>query len=282
LRGLPHALSLGAARRIAVACLADDLAQVGTRELAQRVRDLRARLAAGVLAPKPSRASTALSTSQRRSSTWSTASMAPVPSRNDLRRSLTSRSESVSPGSMTDPAAASTSAKSDGLLDASTPIDRFCRTASASSWQFCDSSAASIGGTFERGDSTRHGCSPTSARKFFRRDFRPHAEIAEQRRAHTLGKPSNRCASTRKENCMNAKQMIRCASAVSLALALSTAYAADTDTQATPMTGKEKATAIGAGTGAVAGAVVGGPVGAVVGGVAAASSATKARTRTVG
>jgi peptidoglycan hydrolase-like protein with peptidoglycan-binding domain len=34
------------------------------------------------------------------------------------------------------------------------------------------------------------------------------------------------------------------------------------------MTGKEKATAIGVGTGAVAGAVVGGPVGAVVGGVA--------------
>jgi phage tail tape-measure protein len=67
---------------------------------------------------------------------------------------------------------------------------------------------------------------------------------------------------------MNAKQMIRCASAVSLALALSTAYAADNDTTARPMTGKEKATAIGAGTGAVAGAVVGGPVGAVVGGVA--------------
>jgi hypothetical protein len=67
---------------------------------------------------------------------------------------------------------------------------------------------------------------------------------------------------------MNAKNLIRCASAVSLALALSTAYAADTDTQARPMTGKEKATAIGAGTGAVAGAVVGGPIGAVVGGVA--------------
>jgi phage tail tape-measure protein len=67
---------------------------------------------------------------------------------------------------------------------------------------------------------------------------------------------------------MNAKQMIRCAGAVSLALALSTAYAADNDTHARPMTGKEKATAIGAGTGAVAGAVVGGPVGAVVGGVA--------------
>lgn len=67
---------------------------------------------------------------------------------------------------------------------------------------------------------------------------------------------------------MNAKQMIRCAGAVSLALAISTAYAADNDTQARPMTGKEKATAIGAGTGAVAGALVGGPVGAVVGGVA--------------
>ena len=66
---------------------------------------------------------------------------------------------------------------------------------------------------------------------------------------------------------MNAKSVIRCAGAVSLALALSTAFAADNDTSR-PMTGKEKATAIGAGTGAVAGAVVGGPVGAVVGGVA--------------
>jgi hypothetical protein len=65
---------------------------------------------------------------------------------------------------------------------------------------------------------------------------------------------------------MNAKHMISYASAVSLALALSTAYAADNDTK--PMTGKEKATAIGVGSGAVAGAVVGGPVGAVVGGVA--------------
>ncbi|MFO1304325.1 MAG: peptidoglycan-binding domain-containing protein [Burkholderiales bacterium] len=67
---------------------------------------------------------------------------------------------------------------------------------------------------------------------------------------------------------MDAKQLMRCAGAVSLALAISTAYAADNDTQAHPMTGKEKATAIGAGTGAVAGALVGGPVGAVVGGVA--------------
>ena len=67
---------------------------------------------------------------------------------------------------------------------------------------------------------------------------------------------------------MNAKQVIRCASAVSLALALSPAFAADSNTNAQPLTGKEKATAIGAGTGAVAGAVVGGPVGAVVGGVA--------------
>src|ERR1044071_2643408 len=66
---------------------------------------------------------------------------------------------------------------------------------------------------------------------------------------------------------MNAKSVIRCAGAVSLALALSTALAADNDTSR-PMTGKEKATAIGAGTGAVAGALVGGPVGAVVGGVA--------------
>jgi len=66
---------------------------------------------------------------------------------------------------------------------------------------------------------------------------------------------------------MNAKQILS-AGAVSLALAVSTAYANDTNTQAQPLTGKEKATAIGAGTGAVAGAVVGGPVGAVVGGVA--------------
>jgi hypothetical protein len=73
---------------------------------------------------------------------------------------------------------------------------------------------------------------------------------------------------TRKENRMNAKQIIS-ATAVSLALAASSAYAADTtDANARPMTGKEKATAIGAGSGAVAGAVVGGPVGAVVGGVA--------------
>jgi phage tail tape-measure protein len=67
---------------------------------------------------------------------------------------------------------------------------------------------------------------------------------------------------------MNAKQILT-ATAISLALAASGAYANDTnDTNARPMTGKEKATAIGAGTGAVAGAVVGGPVGAVVGGVA--------------
>jgi hypothetical protein len=66
---------------------------------------------------------------------------------------------------------------------------------------------------------------------------------------------------------MNMKLVTRCASAVSVALLLSTAYAAgDTQTQTSqPMTGKQKATAIGAGTGAVAGAVVGGPVGAVVG-----------------
>lgn len=65
---------------------------------------------------------------------------------------------------------------------------------------------------------------------------------------------------------MNTKRTLHCASVVALALLLSPAYAADDTTR--PMTGKEKATAIGAGTGAVAGAVVGGPVGAVVGGVA--------------
>ena len=62
------------------------------------------------------------------------------------------------------------------------------------------------------------------------------------------------------------KTAVRCATAVSLALGLATAYAADGDkTTSQPMTGKQKATTIGAATGAVAGAVVGGPVGAVVG-----------------
>jgi phage tail tape-measure protein len=68
------------------------------------------------------------------------------------------------------------------------------------------------------------------------------------------------------ENTMSMKRAIGCTTALSLALALSSAYGADTTTSGTePMTGKDKATAIGAGTGAVAGAVVGGPVGAVVG-----------------
>ena len=76
---------------------------------------------------------------------------------------------------------------------------------------------------------------------------------------------------------MNRIQVLQCATAVSLALAISAANAAnDTRTVTSepassnaqntqPMTGKQKATAIGATTGAVAGAVVGGPVGAVVG-----------------
>jgi phage tail tape-measure protein len=76
---------------------------------------------------------------------------------------------------------------------------------------------------------------------------------------------------------MNKIQFLQCATAVSLALTMSAAYAADDTRPATtdpassnaqntaPMTGKQKATAIGATTGAVAGAVVGGPVGAVVG-----------------
>ena len=67
---------------------------------------------------------------------------------------------------------------------------------------------------------------------------------------------------------MNVRQAMRCATAVSLALVFSTAYAAGDKPATDPMTGKQKATAIGATTGAVAGAVVGGPVGAVVGGVA--------------
>jgi peptidoglycan hydrolase-like protein with peptidoglycan-binding domain len=75
---------------------------------------------------------------------------------------------------------------------------------------------------------------------------------------------------------MNTRHAVGCTAALSLALALSTAYAADDSTTSTgtsstttqapaPMTGKDKATAIGAGSGAVAGAVVGGPIGAVVG-----------------
>ena len=71
---------------------------------------------------------------------------------------------------------------------------------------------------------------------------------------------------------MNTKNGWLYATAVTLALTLSTAYAAgeakstSTDGSTTaPLTGKEKATAIGAASGAVAGAVVGGPVGAVVG-----------------
>jgi phage tail tape-measure protein len=69
---------------------------------------------------------------------------------------------------------------------------------------------------------------------------------------------------------MKMNHAMRYASAISLALVLSTSYAADdkkTTSNDPSMTGKEKATAIGATTGAVAGAVVGGPVGAVVGGV---------------
>ena len=76
---------------------------------------------------------------------------------------------------------------------------------------------------------------------------------------------------------MNRNPVLQCATTISLALAISTAHAANdtraatndlaaTSTQNTqPMSGKQKATAIGATTGAVAGAVVGGPVGAVVG-----------------
>ena len=76
---------------------------------------------------------------------------------------------------------------------------------------------------------------------------------------------------------MNMNQAVRCTTALSLALVLSTSYAAgdattsSNETSSTKaqssesMTGKQKATAIGATTGAVAGAVVGGPIGAVVG-----------------
>jgi murein L,D-transpeptidase YcbB/YkuD len=67
------------------------------------------------------------------------------------------------------------------------------------------------------------------------------------------------------ETAMNMKHGIRCATAVSLALMLSTAYATDDAQTSRPMTGKEKATAIGAGTGAVAGALVGAGVGGYVG-----------------
>jgi hypothetical protein len=76
---------------------------------------------------------------------------------------------------------------------------------------------------------------------------------------------------------MNMKNATRYTTALSLALVLSSSYAAGdaapsaTETSSTkaqtsePMTGKQKATAIGATSGAVAGAVVGGPIGAVVG-----------------
>ena len=67
------------------------------------------------------------------------------------------------------------------------------------------------------------------------------------------------------EIAMNIKHAIRCTTAISLALALSTAFAAGDAATSEPMTGKDKATAIGATSGAVAGAVVGGPIGAVVG-----------------
>ncbi len=76
---------------------------------------------------------------------------------------------------------------------------------------------------------------------------------------------------------MNMKRTAAYTSAVALALAVSTVYADDTNapkdnsattTQSSGMSGKQKATAIGAGTGAVAGAVVGGPIGAVVGAAA--------------
>ena len=75
---------------------------------------------------------------------------------------------------------------------------------------------------------------------------------------------------------MNLKYAVL-ATATSLAVGVSSAYAAGdanapaNDSSATTsqssgsMTGKQKATAVGAGSGAVAGAVVGGPVGALVG-----------------
>lgn len=67
---------------------------------------------------------------------------------------------------------------------------------------------------------------------------------------------------------MNISKITQVAGAVALAFTMSSAFANDTsktDGTSQPLTGKQKATAIGAGTGAVAGAVVGGPVGAVVG-----------------
>ena len=67
---------------------------------------------------------------------------------------------------------------------------------------------------------------------------------------------------------MNRTNAICYATAISLALVLANAQAADdarTTQSSDAPTGKQKATAIGATTGAVAGAVVGGPIGAVVG-----------------
>lgn len=66
---------------------------------------------------------------------------------------------------------------------------------------------------------------------------------------------------------MNIKRKMSLASAVSLALVFSTANAAGDENASNTMSGKQKATAIGATTGAVAGAVVAGPVGAVAGAV---------------
>ncbi len=76
---------------------------------------------------------------------------------------------------------------------------------------------------------------------------------------------------------MNILKTSLIAGAVALAVSAAPAFADDStnskqqpiaaksNATTQPMTGKEKATTIGAGTGAVAGAVVGGPVGAVIG-----------------
>src|SRR4030095_8871886 len=108
---------------------------------------------------------------------------------------------------------------------------------------------------------------PTQPRAILRHEFRGPSESRGRRGRADFRQRSENDSPTsyQSETAMNMKQDIRCASAVSVALVLSTAYAAGDTQTAQPMTGKEKATAIGAGTGAVAGAVVGGPVGAVVG-----------------
>ena len=83
-------------------------------------------------------------------------------------------------------------------------------------------------------------CSPTHLRALFRRAFGTRAEVTcAGSRAHCLASHHTDVLSSQqaKENRMNAKQILS-AGAVSLALAVSTAYAMYTNTKAQPLTGK--------------------------------------------